>query len=90
METEPCGNPDSINSLLHATKEGLTRPSTITPAWLARSRPIVIGDLPGARPRIGLQYGVTQDLVDQICTSSNPRRRDQRQRRPAAPVERQP
>jgi hypothetical protein len=40
---KPCGNPDSINLLLHATQEGLTRQSTITPVWLARGRPIVIG-----------------------------------------------
>ena len=53
---KPCGDPDSINLLLHATQEGLTRQSTITPAWLARGRPIVIGGLSGARPRIGLQF----------------------------------
>jgi hypothetical protein len=43
MKPKPCGNPDSINLLLHATQEDLTRQSTITPAWLARGRPILIG-----------------------------------------------
>ena len=47
MEAATLRKPDSINLLLHATPEGLTRQSTITPAWLARGRSIVIEGLPG-------------------------------------------